>query len=38
MKEIYEPAKMEVIEFETEDVITESGEGGHDLGEGGNED
>lgn len=26
MKEIYEPAKMEVIEFETEDVITTSGE------------
>lgn len=25
MKEIYEPAKMEVIEFETEDVITTSG-------------
>ena len=26
MKEIYEPAKMEVIEFETEDVITSSNE------------
>ena len=26
MKEIYEPAKMEVIEFETEDVITTSSE------------
>ncbi len=36
MKEIYEPAKMEVIEFETEDVITDSGN--VDVGEGGNED
>lgn len=34
MKEIYEPAKMEVIEFETEDVITSSGE----IEEGGGED
>lgn len=29
---------MEVIEFETEDVITTSGEGGYDIGDGGNED
>ncbi len=36
MKEIYEPAKMEVIEFETEDVITSSGN--VDIGEGGSED
>ena len=36
MKEIYEPAKMEVIEFETEDVITTSGNG--NIEEGGNED
>lgn len=38
MKEIYEPAKMEVIEFETEDVITDSGNGNGDIGEGGSED
>lgn len=34
MKEIYEPATMEVIEFETEDVITTSG----NIDDGGNED
>ena len=26
MKEVYEVAEMEIIEFETEDVITSSGE------------
>ena len=31
MKEVYEVAEMEIIEFETEDVITSSGEiGGGD--------
>ena len=35
MKEIYEPAKMEVIEFETEDVITTSGNGSGEIEEGG---
>ena len=33
MKEAYEVAEMEIIEFETEDVITTSGEvGGGDEG------
>lgn len=33
MKEVYEVAEMEIIEFETEDVITSSGElGGGDEG------
>ncbi len=33
MKEAYEVAEMEIIEFETEDVITSSGEiGGGDEG------
>lgn len=33
MKEVYEVAEMEIIEFETEDVITTSGEiGGGDEG------
>lgn len=33
MKEVYEVAEMEIIEFETEDVITTSGEiGGDDEG------
>ena len=35
MKEIYETTKMEIVEFETEDVITTSGNGG--LGEGGSD-
>ena len=35
MKEVYEVAEMEIIEFETEDVITSSGEiGGGDEGVG----
>lgn len=32
MKEAYEVAEMEIIEFETEDVITSSGEIGGDEG------
>ena len=33
MKEVYEVAEMQIIEFETEDVITSSGEiGGGDEG------
>ena len=28
MKEIYETPEMEIVEFETEDVITTSGDGG----------
>ena len=28
MKEIYETPEMEIVEFETEDVITASGDGG----------
>ena len=33
MKEVYEVAEMEIIEFETEDVITSSGDiGGGDEG------
>ncbi len=31
MKEIYETPKMEIVEFETEDVITTSG-GADDIG------
>lgn len=31
MKEAYEVAEMEIIEFETEDVITASGIGGIDV-------
>lgn len=38
MKEVYEVAEMEIIEFETEDVITSSGGGqigggGEDFGD-----
>lgn len=32
MKEMYENVEMEVIEFETEDVITTSGIPGFDVG------
>ena len=36
MKEAYEEAEMEIIEFETEDVITTSGvSGGGEIGGGG---
>ena len=35
MKEIYEPAKMEVIEFEIRSAITTSGNG--DIDDGGSE-
>lgn len=39
MKEKYETPVCEVIEFETEDVITTSGNDGNDgIGEGGNQD
>lgn len=38
MKEIYETPEMEIVEFEMEDVITTSGEGGYIPGDGGNED
>ena len=31
MKEKYEKAEMEIIEFETEDVITTSGDGSSDI-------
>ena len=37
MKEIYETPKMEIVEFETEDIITTSG-GNSGIGDGGNED
>ena len=37
MREVYETPNCEIIEFETEDVITTSG-GDVDLGDGGNED
>ena len=35
MKEKYEAVDIQIIEFETEDVITTSGEGGEGGGEGG---
>lgn len=39
MKEIYETPKMEIVEFETEDVITTSGDSSiPEISEGGNED
>lgn len=31
MKEKYEAAEMEIVEFETEDVITASGDNGFDV-------
>lgn len=31
MKEIYETPEMEIVEFDTEDVITTSGDGGSDI-------
>lgn len=31
MKEKYEAAEMEIVEFETEDVITTSGDNGFDV-------
>ena len=34
MKEKYEKAEMEIIEFETEDVITTSGDGSSDSSSG----
>ena len=35
MKEIYETPEMEIVEFETEDVITTSiSEGGSDINDG----
>ena len=33
MKEVYETPEMEVVEFETEDIITTSGVGDNDLPE-----
>ena len=35
MKETYETVEIQIIEFETEDVITTSGEGGEGGGQGG---